>query len=56
MFVDVGCLTGRQIDDEIAELVKLERSRDLTADGAFRLQELRRARELLSAVSRRYWL
>lgn len=52
--IPVGSLTAKQIDAEIAEMVKLERARDLTVDGSFRLRELRRARAMIVSNGRRW--
>lgn len=51
----VNSMTAKQIDAEIAELAKLEQSRDLTVDGAFRLRELRYARKMIGIQGRALW-
>ena len=49
----IGSMTAKQIDAEIKDLAKLERARDLTVDGSFRLRELRYARKLLDVNGRK---
>jgi len=50
--IPVNNLTAKQIDYEIDQLAKLEKSGDLTVDGAFRLRELRYARRMIGRMAR----
>jgi len=54
--IDIGGMTANQIDAEISDLAKLEKKGDLTVDGTFRLQELRRTRRAIGVMGRRRWL
>lgn len=54
--IDIGSMTANQIDDEIRELAKLEKTGDLTVDGAFRLRDLRYHRRLIGRQARNRWL
>lgn len=53
--IPVGHLTANQIDGEIRELAELEKTGDITVDGAFRLRELRYYRRMIGRQARSRW-